>query len=165
MVAILVLYAVLWADIQAPVAQNVTEKQLSLSAVNNAVQGGLVAVSILLPVSAGLLVLVIDKAKQGVVSQLLPHIRWACTYLFVSLVCGLWNLFRIPTMALQQDTDIAYDTATAIFEVLQLVFLLIGSSRLVLGIWSVRTAVSVTSPGGEIQGNESNQTHEVSTHE
>lgn len=158
--AIAVLYACLWAETQVPAVEDVTKKQLSLSAVTNAVQGGLVAVSILLPVSAGLLVLVIDKATQRPIAQLLCHIRLACTYLFLSLVFGVWNLFRIPTMALQMDIDIAYDQQTAIFEILQLVLLIIGTSRLVFGIWCARTgAMPVTNGPRETNEKDGNRAH------
>jgi len=94
-----------------------------VESVHNFSNAGVNAVNILLPVNIAVVGLLADK--KPVAGLLEP------TFFFmISLAVGLWNLSRLPTMVHKEELNLAYESWTAFFEMLQLSTLIVGTIRL-----------------------------------
>src|SRR5688572_28611931 len=101
---LLLTYLNIWRQTEVRKLTEVAQKELSVSTMNNAVSGGLVAVSILLPISLAVaLELLEEESAKGALVQM----KFAVLYFTTSLTAAAWNLFRLPTLV-QKDIDIAY---------------------------------------------------------
>jgi hypothetical protein len=137
-IAIIGYYVFAWRNVQPRPLVEPEKKDLSLSALNNAIGGGLVAVSILLPIS---LAVATELVGKGVISGAFDHIKIACFFFTASLLFAIWNLFRIPQLV-QMDMDLAYDKHTIICELLQFYFMLLAVFRLVSVFFELSTPVA-----------------------
>jgi hypothetical protein len=132
-VSVLAFYIFVWARLDPRELVETDRKGLSVSAVNNGINGGLIAVSILLPISLAIAIFAVDKGMGG---GSILHVKMASLYFLLSLVAATWNLFRLPTLV-QKNIDIAYDHNTVYVEMAQLLFMLLGAERLVAAIWHI----------------------------
>ena len=132
-VFIIVFYKIMWSHVPARRWPSQEKRELTIIALNNAISGGLIAVSILLPIS---LVIGVTMFEKQVGPDILWQIKFASVYFLISIVAATWNLFRLPTMMRNED-DIAYDIRTVYTEILQLLFMLLGVERLTFAIWGM----------------------------
>jgi hypothetical protein len=98
---------------------------------------GVNAVSILLPVTIGIIGYLLER--PGTRSRVaIGHLASAALFLIVSLGCALWNLFRLPAMALVHN--LAADEPTGLLQIIQLTTLFAAVLRMFLGAMAaVRT--------------------------
>jgi len=100
------------------------------SVIQNAISAGLLAVSIALPITAGLMGYSM-KNKKSIIYILFS----ACLFFFISLLAALWNFFRLPGLVTR--LNIANDFQTAVFQIIQLFSLISGFFCLIIGAYRI----------------------------
>ena len=131
---IVAVYVCLWWNKKPRPLDSVEKKELSIGALNNAIGGGLVAVSILLPISLAVTIELAGKTPIPV--DVIWHLKVAAFYFAGSLGLAIWNLFRLPQMV-QLDIDLAYNRPTVFFQGLQLLSMAMGIFRLLRAFWGL----------------------------
>lgn len=123
---VLFLIFVVWNDIKPD------NKKVDITAITtqNTISTGVTAVSILLPLTVGILGFSLGQRKDGKEQIFCASIFFTC-----SLAIALWNLFRLPGIV--NLYNIANDIATGIFEIIQLFCLFWGVIYLVWGSWKM----------------------------
>lgn len=105
--------------------------EITATATQNTISTGVTAVSILLPLTVGLLGFIIIKSpKSGSVSLLC-----ACLFFTVSLAIALWNLNRLPSIV--NVYNLANDKKTVFLMMIQLFSLLWGVIYLTIGAFRI----------------------------
>ena len=127
---ILLLY---WCCIYRGISPGNRTPDILSGIVQNTIIAGLTAVSIVLPLTVGILGYAV-KENINCISLLF----WACIFFLVSACASLWNLFRLP--GLVTNINIANDFKTAVFQIIQLYSLLYGFIYLIIGAWKITQA-------------------------
>jgi len=100
--------------------------EITATATQNTISTGVTAVSILLPITIGIIGFILKDIKKEV-----NLLFFACVCFTVSLLAGLYNLFRIPGMV--NVYNLANDKPTGLLEIIQLFSLFWGAFCLILG--------------------------------
>ncbi len=100
--------------------------EITATAVKDTISAGMTAVSILLPMTIGILGYTLRQNKRGI-----NLFFSACVFFTISLTGAIWNLFRIPGMV--NVYNLANDKPTAFYEAIQLFSLFWGVIYLVFG--------------------------------
>jgi hypothetical protein len=139
--AVIVFYMIEWY--RSPV------KQLAAEATSKAIELTITATSILLPLSIGLMTFLLDKEKLKEFPELrsrLPSILSAfwggAGWMFVSMIIGVLNLNRLPTLTKTNDILVQEVNKTAILGGMQFWALLIGVGRIVQAAWGIKKHAS-----------------------
>ncbi len=101
--------------------------EIAGAAMQETISSGLTAVSILLPLSVG--IIGFSVAKQSIKGM--NQLAWACFFFSLSLTFALFNLFRLPTML--RVINVANDLPTLKLLIVQLYFLFVGLLYLLVG--------------------------------
>jgi hypothetical protein len=118
-------HLVIWRDIvPGPPSESAAEN------IREAIAVGVTAVSILLPVAIGIIGFLL-QTPGGDNQAPLRHLTSTAFFLVISLAAALWNLFRLPSVALVMN--VAQDEWTAVFQIIQLFALFAGALRMFLG--------------------------------
>lgn len=125
-----------WRDVSA---QRI-KVEITATVTQNTIATGVSAVSIVLPLTVGILGF---KMKEDRIRP--EYLFCACIFLTISLFVALWNLFRLPGIV--NVLNVANDTATGILQIIQLFSLFYGILYLILGAWRIVKGTSPTSPG------------------
>jgi hypothetical protein len=100
------------------------------SVVQNSIIAGLTAVSIILPLTVGILGYAVKNEIDCT-----KVLFCACASFLISTCSALWNLFRLP--GLVTTLNIANDYKTAVFQIIQFWSLLFGFACLLIGAWRI----------------------------
>jgi len=100
------------------------------SVIQNAISTGLIAVSIVLPLTTGMMAFSV-KEKIACIHFLFC----ACVFFFFSLIAALLNMFRLQGLVTRMN--VANDFQTAVFQIIQLYSLLYGFLYLLIGAFTI----------------------------
>lgn len=104
--------------------------EITATATQNTIATGVSAVSIVLPLTVGILGFTMKERKIE------PELLFcACIFLTISLFVALFNLFRLP--GLVNVLNVANDTPTGILQIIQLFSLFWAIVYLMLGAWRI----------------------------
>jgi len=127
MIGILLLYkGSIWEGVESDSTINAN----TATATQNTISTGVTAVSILLPLTVGLLGFIIKEPKKGTVPLLC-----ACLFFTLSLITAIWNLNRIPSIV--NVFNLANDIHTLALMMIQLFSLLWGVFYLTFGAFRI----------------------------
>ena len=123
---LLVLYFIIYKNVEP----GTKTPDLTANTTQNTISAGLTAVSIMLPLTVGILGYSIKQKNDAI-----EFLFCACIIFALSLLVAIWNLFRLP--GLVNALNIANDIKTASYEVIQLYSLCYGFIYLVIGAWKI----------------------------
>lgn len=117
---------VAWKDIKPEEAK----VEITANTIQNTISTGITAVSILLPLTVG--ILGFAKIQNNIV---VGQLFWACIFFTLSLFLALYNLNRFPGMV--NVYNLANDKPTGLLQIIQLFSLFYGVIYLVWGAWRI----------------------------
>ena len=104
--------------------------ELTANVTQNTISIGVSAVSIVLPLTIGILGFTMKESRMQP-----EHLFCACIFLTISLFVALLNLFRLPGIV--NVLNVANDMPTGMLQIIQLFSLFYGVVYLVLGAWRI----------------------------
>jgi hypothetical protein len=109
-----------------------SQKQLSATTVLEACKAGMVVGGIIFPILVALLTFALNPTTGGLVptfsASALLNVRVTTAWIGFSLIIGVWNLSRFPTI-INRNLPLTYDKWTGIFGAVQLYALVLGALR------------------------------------
>ena len=122
-------YYLVWFPRGPTILYGTDLKNSVYTSVKEAIGIGITASSIFFPLTVVALSFLLEKSKsRSGIAHFLVSMGWFSA----SVVFGLWNLFRLPTMVLL-DLNLAYEPTTAWLGAMQLCTLILGMVRFSIG--------------------------------
>jgi hypothetical protein len=123
---------------------DISEITLNITILTDVLQISVIAISILLPASLAIIVFLLKSNRSNVKDKEIIHYFFISSVLyFAALVSSIYNLFLIPQVA-DKNINISYHMQTMILTALLLLLVLVGTYRMIFGIYSLKEQYDYT---------------------